>query len=325
MRSRILTRRTAGLLGIAGLTVSATVGFAAAGVADTSPSPTADTSDSAAPTTATVALAGPDSVKSSGTATYTVTLTVKNGPLKKAALTPGGSWHDGTVKWTGGCASVDGVTCNLTNVPSGTKKLTLAYSAPKVSKDTSVTMTVSLSGTGANNEQLSSSKGESLLVKKAATSSPTPTKTASPSPTKSSSKPSPTKSHQSHTASHKPSHKPSHNTSDTPSSAPDYNGNVPVPTSVPTGVPSIPAGTQAPFAPPTDTPTLPSVAPSPEGSPRNPNVAEPPAKASGQVHTDAVSVPAAAAAAFVGLGAGTLITRKVRRRGLWRPAGRHRD
>lgn len=321
MRSRILTRRTAGLLGIAGLTVTATVGFAAAATADQSP--TASTGETAA-TTATVALSGPSSVKSSGTATYTVTLNVANGPMKGAKLTPGGSWHGGTITWTKGCDTVDGVVCNLGDVDK-TATAVVAYSAPKVSKNTGVTLTVSAAGKGANDSELSSAKSHSLTVKKAAT--PTPTKTAKPSPTKSSSKPSPSKSGQGHTASHKPT---SHETkSKTPSSSPTGQQSVPYPTSVPntvpTGVPSIPAGTEAPFTNPTDTPTLPSVAPSPEGSPRSPNVAEPPNKASGQVRNDAVSVPAAAAAAFVGLGAGTMITRSVRRRGLWRSVGRHRD
>lgn len=337
MRSRILTPRTAGILGITGLTVSATVGFAMSAMADSgsitpsksapaSPTQTTPTtsksgsspgsSSSSAPasptttpdSTAVVTLSGPESVKSHDTATYTVTMKVENGPLKKAALTPGGSWHGGTVEWTD-CPSVDGVTCNLSDVANGTKTYHLTYSAPKFSKNTSVQVTLTRTATGANGDALASTtKTLSLLVKKAPAPTPTKTKT----PTKSS-KP---------TASHKPSHKPK--------PAPSDNGNVPLPDihpNVPSSVPSIPAGTQPPLpnGSPTDLPKLPSVAPSPEGSPRVPNVAEPPRKASGEVQTDAVSLPAAAAAAFLGLGAGTLITRSVRRRGLMRTIGRHRD
>lgn len=296
-------------------------------MADTKPSPgtSGKAPSEAPPTTAVVVLGGPDSVKSSHTATYTVKLNVANGTLKDAALTLGGSWHGGTVKWTGGCVSVDGATCNAGDV-KGAKELTATYSAPKVSKNTSATLTVSAKGKANDGELSAPAKSQTVVVKKPTTSSPTPTKTAKPTPTKTSHKPTPTKSHQGHSPSHKPSHKPSH----APSPAPTGHGNVPYPTGLPSwpsSQPSIPNGTQSPWNPgtPTNMPTLPSVAPSPEGSPRNPNVAEPQHKASGQVHTDAVSVPAAAAAAFVGIGAGTLITRSVRRRGLWRPIGRHRD
>lgn len=323
MRSRILTRRTAGLLGIAGLSVTATVGFATAGLADQTP--TASTGSTAATPSAKVTVTGDSSMKSGATKPYTVKLTVSDGPLKNAKLTAGGSWHGGTVKWTGGCTAVAGAVCSVGDV-SGTKTTTLTYTAPKVSKDTSGTLTVTPSGDGTNDNELVSGS-HPFTVNKPASSSPTPTKTAKPSPTKSTSKPSPSKSRQSHTASHKPSHTTPHKTKSHAPAAPHGQGGVPVPTSVPTDVPSIPAGTQAPWAPttPTDEPTLPSVAPSPEASPRSPNVAEPPNKASGQVRTDAVSVPAAAAAAFVGIGAGTLITRSVRRRGLWRSVGRHRE
>lgn len=330
MRSRILTPRTAGILGITGLTVSATVGFAVAATADTgtfgsgsksssaSPSATgSSTSKSASPSptptptksststpSASVSMVGDGSVKSGDKATYTITLTVKNGPLKDASLVLGGSK---TIKWSGGCESVSGLTCKLGDV-TVTRLTTASYTAPKVSEDTAKKLTVTVkSGTSTV-----ATGTKSLTVEKAGSSS-SPTK--SPSPTKTSEKP---------TASHKPS-------SHAPKPAPSNSGHVPLPDinppDVPSSVPSIPVGSQPPFpnGTPTGLPTLPSVAPSPEGSPRVPNVAEPPRKASGEVQTDAVSLPAAAAAAFLGLGAGTVITRSVRRRGLMRTIGRHRD
>lgn len=339
-RTRILPRRTAGLLGVAGLSAVATVGFGTAAMADPSPGTSGDAPSETPATAANVTLSGASSVKSGGTATYTAVLNVQNGPLKDASVTLGGDWHGGKLSWSKGCVTVSettgGLRCNLGDVKEKATAVA-AFSAPKVGKDTSVTFTVSAHGTGTK-ELSVPGKSRSLLVKRTAsptptkTSKPTPTKSSKPSPTKSSkpsptksSKPSPTKSHKRHPAPKSPSDKPSDRTPSTPS----YDGNVPLPTTgpstEPTGVPSIPTGTQSPWATPTDVPTLPSVAPSPEGSARNPNVAEPPKKATGLVRTDAVSVPAAAAAAFVGLGAGTLITRAVRRRGLWRPIGRHRE
>lgn len=245
-------------------------------------------------------------MKSGGTAKYAITLAVVKPNLPNATVTPGGSWHGGTVRWTG-CTSVDGVACKLENVPNG-KKLYLKYDAPKVTKNTSVTLTLTVTGEGEDKKPLdAATKTLDLLVKK-------PSTTASSSPAKSSKKPS-----------------PGHHATSPHANGGPPNGNIPSPlvqpSSLPSGFPSAPAGPLPPLpnGTPTGLPRLPSVAPSPEPSPRVPNVAEPPRKASGEVHTDAVSLPAAAATAFVGLGAGTAITRSVRRRGLLGTIGRHRD
>jgi len=255
-------------------------------------------------------------VKSSGTGTYTITLKAgSEKDLTDTTLRPHGTWHGGTIKWSG-CDKIDGVECTVTKVEKGeSKELALTYSAPKTTKKLSGSMIVSVAGDALK----PASQTLGLIVKKAP--EPTPTKT-SPSPTKSAS-PSKPDDGGSKGSGGKKSHAPK----------PEGNGQVPVPqvsppNDVPSSLPSVPIGSQPPVpngGVPTDVPTLPSVAPSPEGSPRVPNVAEPPRKASGEVRTDAVSLPAAAAAAFVGIGAGTVITRSVRRRGLARTIGRHRD
>lgn len=333
-RSPGTRRRTLGLLGIAGLSAAATVGFGASALA--SPSPSASDSPAApAPSTLGVSLTPSDtSVKSGGTVTYSAILTVSDGPVTDADVTLTGDRHGGKLTWSG-CdqvltdAASGALTCHLKKIANGTTTKVATLTAPKVKTNTAITLTVTADGTGADGKGLTEQKavGHAVTVKKVPTSTatPTPTKTVKPTPTKSrSKKPSarPTSSHSKKPSSH-------------PRSTPRDNGHVPVPTNLPTGgvptsgLPSVPNGSQSPFPfdPPSSTPVpnLPTPGVSPDGPVRTPNVADPQKKATGLVRSDAVSVPAAAAAAFIGLGAGTLITRAVRRRGLWHPIGRHRD
>jgi hypothetical protein len=326
--------RTLGLLGIAGLSAAATVGFGTSAFA--SPADGGNTKTTApaeaSTTTATVTLTRltGSTVKSGGTAKFHVVVSVtKNPPITEAKLTLGRSLSGGTVTWTNcGGNVVHSSTCTVGTLEKDTTADATLVTA-KYKTDTPITVTAALSGTGADKNGLDPlpSAAQSFIVKKAPTATPTPTKTAKPTPTKSHKPTShPTKSHTSHSHAAKP---PATHHAKTPS-VPQDNGHVPLPTTVPTsGLPSVPNGTQSPFPfdPPTSTavPTLPTVAPSPDGPVRTPNVADPQKKATGLVRSDAVSVPAAAAAAFIGLGAGTLITRAVRRRGLWHPIGRHRE
>jgi hypothetical protein len=347
LRSSTGSRRTLGLLGIAGLSAAATVGFGTSAMASPSPSATGDKPSAPATTLGVDLVPRTTSVKSGGTVTYSAVLTVAHGPVKDANVTITGDVHGGRLVWSGcdkvlSAATSGTTTCHLDKVANGTTAKVTKLTAPKVKADTPITLAVRAGGKGANDKKLTSkATAHTVTVQKAPTSKPTPTKTVKPTPT-------PTKSHKptSHpTKSHKPTSHPtkSHTSGShahhakppathhakTPS-IPRDNGHVPLPTTVPTsGLPSVPYGTQSPFPfdRPTSkgVPTLPTVAPSPDGPVRSPKVADPQKKATGLVRTDAVSVPAAAAAAFVGLGAGTLITRAVRRRGLWHPIGRHRE
>ena len=346
-------RRAAGLLGIAGLTATATIGFGTAAMA--APSPSSGTSEGTTPTATapsmSVSLAAPESVRSGAEVTYTarVNIAKKGDAAKLVVRLVDGTGKPHELNWSG-CDSVISGSCVLKAAP-GTRAPTATLTAPKVDKDTAITLAARVTAENDDGDTIATetSNARTLTVKKkpepTKSPTPTPTKTAKPTPTKTS-KPTPTKSHRpkpprSHkpakTSSHPAKHHSSHS-SHPSSSTPIGNGHVPLPTDLPGGVPTgdpttgldLPNGKQSPFplgSDPTSTgvPRLPTVAPSPEGSARTPNVAEPRKRASGLVHGDAVSVPAAAAAAFIGLGAGTLITRAVRRRGLWHPVGRHRE
>ena len=288
-----------------------------------------------------------NTVKSGGTVTYTATVSVPKGTAKnvKVKLT---SNPQAKLAWTSPAASGD--TVSLGDVEAGNAESAVAkLSAPTVSKNTTITVAAEVAGTGAGDTELGDTSSHAVTVQKKATAKPTPTKSATPTPTKTKTakptpsrprSPKPTPSHRKPTPT-KSSHAGNHHSSH-PSSTPTGNGHVPYPHGLPTGLPNnlpsglpttgldVPTGKQSPLPlgnDPTSTgvPALPTVAPSPEGSARTPNVADPQKKASGLVHGDAVSVPAAAAAAFIGLGAGTIITRAVRRRGLWHPVGRHRE